>query len=452
MEERMADCFDVVIVGARCAGAPLAASLAQRGLRVCVVDRARFPSEVPSTHLIHPCGVARLARLGLFERLLATGAPPLVRGRFLLDDVELTFDASLAGHFEAPWLCIRRSVLDPLLIEAAREAGAQVRTATAVTGLVHEEGAVAGVQTPTGEIHAPLVVGADGPNSAVARLVGAREYHVTPPGRLFLWGYFEGADAPDGYGALGRIGDLGFLAMWTDAGLFMAGVALAMADREAALADVERSFTKGVFSLEPVGALLGSARRIGPVRTMTRWRGYFREAMGPGWVLVGDAGHFKDPTPAQGIADALRQGDRLRSAIEDGLGGGDLTGQLEAFWRWRDDDAREMYWFATDMGSSGLNPGIATEMFRSLSRDKAGSKQLLRVLNHDLTPSKVFTAALGLRTLGRIAVTRPTTLPRMASEAREVSGRDARRRHLPYGPIALEAGGFEDVLSRGATS
>jgi menaquinone-9 beta-reductase len=241
----VADRFDVIIVGARCAGSPLAASLAERGLDVCVVDRARFPSEVPSTHLIHPGGVARLARLGLLERLLATGAPPLVRGRFLLDDVELTFDPSLAGRFEAPWLCIRRSVLDPLLIEAAEEAGAQVRTSTAVTDLVLEEGAVAGVRTPAGEIHAPLVVGADGPSSIVARLVNAREYHVTPPGRLFLWGYFEGADAPDGYGALGRIGDLGFLAMSTDAGLFMAGVALAMEERKTALADVEGAFARG---------------------------------------------------------------------------------------------------------------------------------------------------------------------------------------------------------------
>jgi menaquinone-9 beta-reductase len=448
----VADRFDVIIVGARCAGSPLAASLAERGLDVCVVDRARFPSEVPSTHLIHPGGVARLARLGLLERLLATGAPPLVGGRFLLDDVELTFDPSLAGRFEAPWLCIRRSVLDPLLIEAAEEAGAQVRTSTAVTDLVLEEGAVAGVRTPAGEIHAPLVVGADGPSSIVARLVNAREYHVTPPGRLFLWGYFEGADAPDGYGALGRIGDLGFLAMSTDAGLFMAGVALAMEERKTALADVEGAFARGVRNLEPVGEMIGSARRTGPLRTMTRWHGYFREATGPGWVLLGDAGHFKDPTPAQGIADALRQGDRLSSAVVEGLGGADLTGQLQAFWRWRDDDAREMYWFSTDMGSSGRNPGIATEVFRSLSRDKAGTEQLLRVLNHELPPSKVFTTARGLRALGRVAVTRPTNLARMAAEAREISGRDSRRRRLPYGPVALGETRLELHLSRGAAS
>ncbi len=432
----MADSFDVVVVGARCAGAPLAATLAARGLRVCALDRARFPSEVPSTHMIHPNGVARLARLGLLDRLLATGAPPLVQGSFVLDDVELGLDPALAGRFEAPWLCIRRGVLDALLIEAAQAAGAQVRTATAVTGLVVEDGAVVGVETETGEIRAPLVIGADGPHSLVARMVGAREYHVSAPGRLFLWAYFEGADAPEGYAGLGRIGDLGFLSMWTDSGLFMAGVALAMDDRAAVLGDIDGVFDKSLFGIEFLGDILRSAKRVGPIRTMSRWHGYFREAAGPGWALVGDAGHFKDPTPAQGIADALRQGERLVSAVEEGLGNGDLAGRLHSFWRWRDDDAWDMYWFATDMGASGPSPRIVTELFRSLSRAANGSELLGRVLNHELAPSKVFTVARGVRMLARQSVTHPLILPRLVSEARSVISEDRKRRRLQHGSQA----------------
>src|ERR1700716_2335532 len=128
----MTDSFDVIVVGARCAGSPLAAWLASRGLRVCVLDRARFPSEVPSTHMLHPSGVARLERLGLLDKLLATGAPPLDQGSFVIDDVRLEMDGRIAKRFEAPWLCVRRVTLDSLLVEMAREAGAQVRTQTSM--------------------------------------------------------------------------------------------------------------------------------------------------------------------------------------------------------------------------------------------------------------------------------------------------------------------------------
>jgi 2-polyprenyl-6-methoxyphenol hydroxylase-like FAD-dependent oxidoreductase len=154
--------FDVVVVGARCAGAPLAADLAGRGMRVALVERSRFPSEVPSTHMIHSCGVARLARLGLIDALLATGAPPLQRGTFQVDDVRLSGGPEVVGAFEAPWLCIRRQVLDPILADGAQEAGVQAFTETTVRALVEEVGSVRGVETDKGVIRAALVVGADG--------------------------------------------------------------------------------------------------------------------------------------------------------------------------------------------------------------------------------------------------------------------------------------------------
>jgi 2-polyprenyl-6-methoxyphenol hydroxylase-like FAD-dependent oxidoreductase len=207
---------------------------------------------------------------------------------------------------------------------------------------------------------------------------------VTAPGRLFLWGYFEGAQAPPGYSTLGRIGDLGFLAMPTDAGLFIAGVAYSMNERERWLADTERALDAGLARVEEVAEVLSSAKRVGRIRVMARWNGYFRQATGPGWVLVGDAGHFKDPTPTQGISDALRQGEKLAHAIEAGLGAGQLEDQLMEWWRWRDADAWDMYWFATDMGAAGASPGIVGAMMGDLSTDADGPERFLRVLNHDL--------------------------------------------------------------------
>src|SRR2546423_9728585 len=85
---------------------------------------------------------------------------------------------------------IRRLVLDPILAEAAQEAGADVRFGAGVTGLVEEDGRVVGVRTGEGEVRARLVVGADGRNSTVAALAGARRCNLVPNQRILYWGFF----------------------------------------------------------------------------------------------------------------------------------------------------------------------------------------------------------------------------------------------------------------------
>jgi 2-polyprenyl-6-methoxyphenol hydroxylase-like FAD-dependent oxidoreductase len=380
--------------------------------------------------MIHPCGIARLADLGLMNKLLATGAPPLMRGSFTLDTVRIEGGPEVVRRFEAPWLCIRRTVLDQILIDAATEGGATVLTGQAVEGLIEEDGVVRGVRTDSLELRAGLVVGADGPNSAVARLAGAREYHPTPPGRVFLWGYFEGAEVPNGYAALGRIGDLAFLAMPTDAGLYMAGVGVTFEQRHDYLTDTAGGLARGLQRVGEVADFVAPATRVGPVRVMARWHGYFRQAAGSGWVLVGDAGHFKDPTPAQGISDALRQGHKLAGVIEAGLGDGHLQDRLRQWWAWRDDDAWEMYWFATDMGAPDDSPGMVTEMFRDLGRQASFSESFMRILNHELAPSKVFTPSRAVRTLVRAGARRPRRLPRLTAETARLAKQDGTRQRL----------------------
>jgi 2-polyprenyl-6-methoxyphenol hydroxylase-like FAD-dependent oxidoreductase len=190
--------FDVVVVGARCAGSPLAATLARRGLSVCLVDRAQFPSETPSTHIIQPCGVEVLDRLGVLDAVLAAGAVPLDRMTMVIDDavrIEAAVDRASSPH---PTLCVRRVTLDALLVDAAAAAGADVRTGLRVGSLITEDGRVAGVDTPAGPIQGQLVVGADGRHSTVATLVGAREYHVSSAGKMFAWAYFENAQDREG--------------------------------------------------------------------------------------------------------------------------------------------------------------------------------------------------------------------------------------------------------------
>jgi menaquinone-9 beta-reductase len=427
--------FDVVVVGARCAGSPLATMLARRGLRVCLLDRSRFPSETLSTHVIQPCGVAVLERLGVLDAVLQAGAARLNRFTFVSDGARLdtTIDDDVFG---VPALSARRVTLDQVLVEAAASAGVEVRTEAAATGLLWEDGRVAGVKTKRGPVHARLVVGADGRSSTVAKLAGAEEYYVAPAGLVFSWGYFEGVEGVDGQLLLGKPADLAYVSSPTDAGLYMAAVCPPIYAKDAFLADREAGFMAGVEAWPELAGILDGATRIGPIRVMANWHGYFREAAGPGWALLGDAGNFKDPSPAQGISDALRQAERLAETVAAGLDeGGDIDDELRRWWRWRDEDAYEMHWFATDMGAPGVSPPLNAQVTRDLAGDEEATEGLLRLLNHEVEPSQLFTPRRIGRAAARVARRRPRQVPAMlrevGSEVRSQVRRSRERSRAP---------------------
>ena len=443
--------FDVVVVGARCAGSPLAAMLARRGLRVCLLDRARFPSDTPSTHVIQPCGVEILGRIGVLDAVLAAGAVPVDRFTLVMEDVRVEATAGEVATHEYG-LCVRRVTLDALLVDAAAATGADVRTGTGVTGLVCDGlGRVAGVETDAGAIGAGVVVGADGRRSTVARLAGAAEYRVAPAGRVPMWAYFEGAPDIEGHLRLARLGTMAFLSCPTDGGLFMAGIAPSADDKDAALADRDATFAAGLRAWPELSDLVAGATRVGPIRVAANWHGYLRTPVGAGWALVGDAGHFKDPTPAQGISDALRQAEHLVGAIEAGLGGAAIDDELSRWGRWRDADAHEMHSFATDMGAPGPTTTLAVEVMRDIAGDAAATEQLLRVLNHEVRPYELFTPARVMQAMRRAAVRQPRRAPTMLREfagalrRRAAAGFAVRGRGTtapsPPSPVSVRASG-----------
>jgi 2-polyprenyl-6-methoxyphenol hydroxylase-like FAD-dependent oxidoreductase len=171
--------------------------------------------------------------------------------------------------------------------------------------------------------------------------------------------------------------------------------------RRRRLADREAVYEAGLRAWPELHAGVDGARRDGPVRTMAKMRGFFRPSAGPGWALVGDAGHFKDLTPGQGIADALRQSEKLAAAIKRALGGGPGKADqiLRDWWRWRDEDAWEMYWFAQDMGAAGPTPPLRREAQRRIAADPELTTAMVRVLNHELRPSEAFTSAFSVTTM-----------------------------------------------------
>src|SRR4051812_10180467 len=425
----MGERFDVVVVGGRCAGAPLAAHLARLGLTVCVVDKASFPSDTASTHGIQPTGVQSLERLGVLPRVRAVAAA-IERATIRFDDVHIAFDG-VSETVGAPMLNVRRVTLDAILLDHAAEAGAEVRTGTAVTDLIRDDGRVTGVETTGGPLRARIVVGADGPRSTIARLAGADEYHRTPPGRAFLWAYFDGAAADADRMWLGKCGDHAYLASPTDGGLFMAAVVVSMARRDEVRADRAGALQDGLAAWPELHACVKDARRVGPVHMFSRWHGFFREATGPGWVLAGDAGHFKDPSPGQGIADALRQVERLAPAIEAALGGDERA--LPDWWAWRDRDAWDMYWFAHDLGAPGPTPSVLHEIERRIAADPQLTDGLLRVLNHERSPSEVFTPRLALSAAARAFVTQRGRRRAVLREVRALAGSEVRRARAARG-------------------
>ena len=194
---------------------------------VCVLERADFPSDTLSTHVFQH--LEGFERLGVMEKLLATGAPPLTEFRLQVDTVDLA-----QYHPDLAMLNIRRRVLDPILLDNAAAAGADVALRTRVVGLLHDERRVTGVRIegPDGrhsEIRARVVIGADGRNSTVARLVGARRYNVTDNERAGGVAYYEGVE-PHGVFHLYILGSTYFIGSSSDSGLFMASAYYDKAD------------------------------------------------------------------------------------------------------------------------------------------------------------------------------------------------------------------------------
>src|SRR3954447_15582950 len=236
--------YDAIVVGARCAGAPTAMLLARAGHRVLLVDRATFPSDTASTLLIHPQGIAALARWGVLDDVLASGCPAIEQYSF--DFVPLTISGSprafdAQGSPYAP----RRFVLDDVLVRAAVAAGVELLESFTFDDVIVEEGCVVGIRgrhgTETVTYSARVVIGADGSNSRVARLVDAPRYNEKPALVCSYYTYWRDVDGMDGMQTVIRP-DRGWAAIPTSDGLTLVVVGWPAAEAVAYKADVEANY------------------------------------------------------------------------------------------------------------------------------------------------------------------------------------------------------------------
>jgi 2-polyprenyl-6-methoxyphenol hydroxylase-like FAD-dependent oxidoreductase len=308
---------DVVVVGARTAGAATALLLARAGLSVTLLDRDRPGTDTLSTHALMRGGVLQLHRWGLLDAIVAAGTPAIRHTTFRYRDSEVTVEIRPGGGVDA-LRAPRRTVLDPVLVDAARQAGADVRHGSTVTDVLRGAGAgrVVGVKTTSrdgtsDELPAALVVGADGRRSTIARLVGAPVTHRCEHTSSFVYGYFRDLAATGYEWAYRREGTAGFIPTNDGLTCVFGGHLPAVVGRGGA--DV---LQRVVAAASPaMGERLRAASPASHVRTFTGQPGQLRRGWGPGWALVGDAGSWKDPITAHGLTDALRDAELLARAV-----------------------------------------------------------------------------------------------------------------------------------------
>jgi flavin-dependent dehydrogenase len=316
--------YDVIVVGARCGGAPTAMLLARKGYKVLLVDRATFPSSIPHGHFIHNHGPRRLHRWGLLERIVATGCPPVSTatidlGDFPLIGEDLIVDDVAYGY--AP----RRAVLDQILVSAAVEAGAEPREGFGVDEFVGDGDRIVGIRghdVRSGAVateHATVTVGADGRHSRLARAVKAPAYEATPPLACWYFSYWSGvpSNGLEIYVRPQRI----IFAFPTNDDLFAIFIGWPIAEFPAVRADTAGQFRAAIALVPPLAERVLSARRAERFYGTADVPNFLRKPYGPGWALVGDAGCHKDPVRALGVCDALRDAELLADALDTGLAG-----------------------------------------------------------------------------------------------------------------------------------
>lgn len=315
--------YDVLIVGARCAGAATAMLLAQRGLKVLAIDRGAYGADTLSTHALMRGGVLQLHRWGVLPRLVAAGTPAIPGTAFHYGDA-VTEIAIKPAHGIGALYAPRRTILDRALVDVARDAGAEVRHGHGLAELSLDRcgrvrgATVRGMDGRCAEVFADLVIGADGAGSTVARLVAAPALRVGTHASAVIYGHWSGLPGT-GYRWYYREG-LSAGIVPTNGGQHCVFVAMPPGRyRGEARLGLGSGYHRMLGEISPALAASVASSRLGARLTAFPGRkGFLKQAFGPGWALVGDAGYFKDPLTAHGITDALRDAELLATAAAQG--------------------------------------------------------------------------------------------------------------------------------------
>ena len=390
----MAKTYDAIVVGARVAGSPTAMLLARKGYDVLLVDRASFPSDTISTHLIHPPGINALQRWGLLDKVVASGCPAIDTYAFDFGPFTLSGAPDPDGTVAyGP----RRTVLDKVLLDAAAEAGAEVREGFSVESMVYEHDQVVGVRghgkgATTVTERARVVIGADGRHSLVAQAVNPSQYHEMPPLLAAYYAYWSGLPMQGRFETYIRP-NRGMAAFPTNDDLTVVIAAWPYAEFEANKKDIEGNLFK-TYDLAPA-----FAERLRAAVRETRFVGtavpnFFRKPYGPGWALVGDAGYNKDFITAQGIHDAFRDAELCVTALDEAFGGTrSYDAAMADYQARRDAQVLPMYEFTTELATLEPPPPELQQLLAAMAGNQDAMDGFAQVNGGVTSPAEFFSPA-----------------------------------------------------------
>jgi 2-polyprenyl-6-methoxyphenol hydroxylase-like FAD-dependent oxidoreductase len=388
----MTKAFDAIIIGARCAGSSTAMLLARKGYRVLLVDRATFPNDTVSTHILHPLGVRMLSKWGLLDRLAETGCPPIHTYTF---DFGPFVISGAPGTREAPVAyCPRRTILDKLLVDAAAQSGVELREGFTAEEILFDDGRAIGIRgrSKRGDstvAHAHVIVGADGRHSFTAEAVRPECYDEKPPLLAAYYSYWSGIPL------VGRFENYirdkrGFAAAPTHDGLTMVIVGWPYAEFADFKKDIEKNYL-GTIELAPA-----FADRLHGGKRESRFAGaavpsYFRKPYGPGWVLVGDSGYNRDFITGQGIMDAFHDAEVCAIALDRALSGTQtFNAAMSEYQRTRDARVKAMYDFTCQLATLEAPSADMQQLFGAVHGNQQAMDAFARMNAGTISPADFF--------------------------------------------------------------
>ena len=369
--------FDVIVVGARCAGASTSLLLARKGLKVLMVDKVQFPKDTLSTHFLWPRGASYLNRFGLLDSVREF-SPTGTSVHVGIEDFQMTSEVSLdhltyrfeqlhgnSENLTQEYLSSRRYLLDDFLSQQAVLAGVEFRPNFVVTGLIKDGDRVCGIKgrnSDGAEIRetAKVVIGADGKASTVARHVGAERREVRPACSFAHFSYFSGFDL--GGVTIQKRGRLSLGIVKTSNQQNMTLVFGPKDWFSSYKGDPKENFIRTLSHINPeIGEIVATQgvqeERFYGTNDMA---GFIRTSSGPGWALIGDAACFKDQCTASGMTHAFRDAELVSDHVFAGLVTGDLESELREYSRKRFVDSWRYYEFVCQQAE--MNPARVDEL------------------------------------------------------------------------------------------
>lgn len=395
--------YDVIIVGARCAGATLAVFLGRAGLKVLLLDSVKMPRDMTlSTHFIQGAGMKVLDEIGLGSELRKI-APAT---RFLHSYLNNVHVKSEFNNDLLPY-CVRRVHVDSLLQAEAQTAGAEFLSGTTVVDIICERGRVVGVVTKADNnvrsYRARLVVGADGPHSIIARLTHSRAYIKDSLQVPAFWAYVK---APKAWHS-NQFYETDMIVEWADDGYR----SVFQTDGDALLFSASSpQILSSEWEVDEPGSLLGYLSKsshlspllhapelIGRPRHIKKADFYLRKPIGAGYFLLGDAGCRKHFVSGQGMTEAFIEAKNLSKVIV-----ADTPSEYKKYWGERDRRVLPLYLDAKFQSNiHNMNTHFIRTLFSQLAKSPENSSRLTLLCNRKIQPKKLFTSSMLVNAIGQ---------------------------------------------------